>query len=223
MVKPMLLERDGSLPALGQLVAGLDATGGKVVLIRGEAGIGKSALVNAFIDSNPQDAHVHAGACDDLFIPQPLGPFWDIAYSEPSLQGPLGDGDRPRLLQAVLGLLSRTLHPTVLIIEDTHWADEASLDAIRYLGRRIAGTNGLLVLTYRDGEVDYDHPLRSVIGDIAAQDVVRIQLGGLSLAAVSSIVGDSGLDPDEILTATRGNPLLVTETASAVGDASQPH
>ncbi len=215
MVKPMLLERDEELARLEELVAGLDSTGGKVVLVRGEAGIGKSTLVTGFVDSVAADAHVRAGACDDLIIPQPLGPFWDMARAEPSLRGPLGDGDQLRLLLTVLDLMSRAPRPTILIIEDTHWADEATLDAIRYLGRRIAATNGLLILTYRDGDVDYDHPLRGVIGDIPAPDVVRIELQGLSLDAVSSLVRESSLDPEDVLAATGGNPFLVTEMAAA--------
>jgi len=215
MVWPMLLERDDELAVLRGLVAELHGTGGKVVLVRGEAGIGKSTLVAGFVDSGAADAHVHAGACDDLIIPQPLGPFWDMARAEPSLLGPLGDGDRLRLLLTVLDLMSRASRPTILIIEDTHWADEATLDAIRYLGRRIAGTNGLLVLTYRDGDVDYDHPLRGVIGDIPALDVVRIELEGLSLDGVSSLVRGSSLDPKDVLSATGGNPFLVTEMAAA--------
>jgi len=214
----MLLERERELATLEGLVAGLDGTGGKVVLVRGEAGIGKSTLVTGLVDSVTADAHVRTGACDDLIIPQPLGPFWDMARAEPSLLGPLGDGDRLRLLLTVLDLMSRAPRPTILIIEDTHWADEATLDAIRYLGRRIAGTNGLLVLTYRDGDVDYDHPLRGVIGDIPVPDVIRIELQGLSLDAVSSLVRDSSLDPEEVLSATGGNPFMVTELAAAGSD-----
>lgn len=215
MVNSMLLEREAELGILAELIANLDSTGGKFVLIRGEAGIGKSALVQRFVDSHEAEAHIHYGTCDDLFIPQPLGPFWDMARGEPSLRGPLEDGDRPRLLDVMMRLLSRPEHPNIIIVEDTHWADEATLDAVRYLGRRVARTNGVLVLTYRDGEVDFDHPLRGVIGDIPVGSVVRIQLAGLSLASVSSIVARSELDPAEVLSATGGNPLLVTEMSAA--------
>ncbi len=218
MVEPVLLERDAELDVLEGLVAGLDPSGGKVVLIRGEAGIGKSALVARFAELRSREAHVLIGACDDLFIPQPLGPFWDIARAEARLRGPLEIGDRPHLLEAVLSLLSHPTRPTILVIEDTHWADEATLDAIRYIGRTIARTNGILLLTYRDGDVDDDHPLRGVIGDIPAGDVVRIQLHGLSMDAVTSMVADSGLDPAAVLAATRGNPFLVTEMASGPSD-----
>jgi len=210
----MLLEREGELRTLRALVEGLATSGGKVVLIRGEAGIGKSSLVREFAAASREDADVYYGACDDLLIPQPLGPFWDIARDEPSLREPVGAGDRPRALETVMQLLSGR-RPSILILEDTHWADEATLDAIRYLGRRIARTNGLMVLTYRDSEADYDHPLRGVFGDIPAQDVVRVHLDGLSLAAVATIVGDTGLDPHVVLDATRGNPFLAREMSLA--------
>ena len=210
----MLLERESQLEQLGGLLSGLDTTGGKVVLIRGEAGIGKSSLVEEFVSSHAAGAHVHVGACDDLKIPQPMSPFWDMARSESSLLEPIDKGDRLGVLSAILDLLSRSLRPTVLVIEDTHWADEATLDAIKYLGRRIARTNGLLLLTYRTGEVDYDHPLRKVFGELPPQTVERIELEGLSLSAVSSILGDSLLDPGAVLAATNGNPFLVGEMAT---------
>jgi ATP/maltotriose-dependent transcriptional regulator MalT len=118
-------------------------------------------------------------------------------------------------MEALLDLLSRGLRPTVLVVEDTHWADEATFDVIKYLGRRIGRTNGLLLLTYRDGEVDYDHPLRQVIGDLAPQDLVRIHLGGLSAEAVAAMVEDTDLDSDLVLSLTDGNPLFVTEVAAS--------
>jgi DNA-binding CsgD family transcriptional regulator len=211
----MLLERDRELQTLDDLLADLGSSGGKVVLVRGEAGIGKTALVRELVATHSDDLHAHVGGCDDLLIPQPFGPFWDMARLEDSLRGPLEDADRPRLLEAIMALLSRSLRPTVIVIEDTHWADEATLDAIKYLGRRIGSANGLLVLTYRTGELDYDHPLRGVIGDLPSRDVVGIQLGGLSLDAVSAIVGDMTLDPEAVLAATAGNPFLVEEMISA--------
>ncbi len=211
----MLLEREDELGLLAGLLVGVDTSGGKVVLIRGEAGIGKTALVREFIRSHGDGAHIFFGSCDDLLTPQPLGPFWDIAREETSLSQALEKGDRRAVMGVLLDLLSRSLRPTVLMIEDTHWADEASLDVIKYLGRRIGGTNGLLVLTYRDGEVDHDHPLRQVIGEMAPQDLVRIHLGGLSAEAVASMVEDTDLDSDEVLSLTDGNPLFVIEVAAS--------
>ena len=218
----MLLERDHELQTLADELDELGLSGGKVVLVRGEAGMGKSALVRAFAASHAQTAHILMGSCDDLLTPQPLGPFWDMARSEPSLLEPLRAGDRPAVLDTVLDLLSSSLRPTVIIIEDTHWADEATLDAIKYVGRRIGSTNGMLLLTYRDGEVDYDHPLRGVVGELPPPSVVRMQLHGLSLDAVASIVGDSGLDALEVVAATDGNPFLVSEWVSTGADRVPP-
>jgi DNA-binding CsgD family transcriptional regulator len=214
----MLLEREKELGQLTDLVAGIAISGGKVVLIRGEAGIGKSALIRAFLESCADSTHTYVGFCDDLQTPRPFGPLWDIARDEPTLGGALQERDRQAVLETFYGLLSTTLRPNVVVIEDTQWSDEATLDAVKYVGRRVSRTNGLLLLTYRVGEVDFDHPLRTVIGDLPPQSVIRMELGGLSRSAVSEIVGESGLDPDQVLQLTHGNPFLVTELAMTAGD-----
>jgi predicted ATPase len=182
----MLLERDTELDQLCRLVADLDLSGGRVVLVRGEAGIGKTALISKFTDEIASEAHVLLGVCDDLLTPQPLGPIWDVDRQESSLLESLSSGDRREIMESLLGLLSRRLRPTVLVFEDMQWADEATLDVTKFLGRRIGRTNGLLVLTYRDGEVDTDHPLRMVIGDLPPQSVERVQLGPLSMEAIAA-------------------------------------
>jgi ATP/maltotriose-dependent transcriptional regulator MalT len=207
----MLLERESELGILDDLLAGLDTSGGRVVLVRGEAGIGKSALVREFHETHAEEAHIYFGSCDDLLTLQPLGPLRDIARREQSLAEPLANDDRSAVLAASLDLLSGLLHPNIMVFEDTHWADEATLDVIKYLGRRIARTNGLLLLTYRDGEVDFDHPLRQVIGELPPENLVRIRLETLSPQAISDLVGDADLDVDEVLALTDGNPLFVTE------------
>ena len=207
----MLLERDEELGMVADVLGNVRSSGGKVVLVRGEAGIGKSSLVRDFIDRHANDTHVLYGSCDDLLTPQPFGPIWDISRDEPLLSTPLADDDRQAVMASLLDLLARTLRPTVLVIEDTHWADEATLDAIKYLGRRITRTNAVLLLTYRDGEVDYDHPLRQVIGDLPPENIIRIHLGPLSSDAIADLVGDVDLDVAEILALTDGNPLFVTE------------
>jgi len=207
----MILERDAELAKLAGLVDDTESFGGRVVLVRGEAGIGKTTLINRFLSNSQDRAHTLMGACDDLLTPQPLGPIWDIARTDSSLVQPLSDGDRRSVMETVLDLLSRSLRPTVLVLEDTQWADEATLDLITFLGRRIARTNGLLILTYRDVEVDADHPLRQVIGELPPQNLVRISLSRLSAEAVASMVEDESFDFDEVLALTSGNPLFVTE------------
>lgn len=214
----MFLERDRELKLLTDLLADIGASGGRVVLLRGEAGIGKSSLIEEFVARNEGHAHVLVGVCDDLLTPAALGPFWDFARSEPSLTEHLQNGDRSRVLGATLDLLSRSLRPTILAFEDTQWADEGTLDAIKYLGRRISTTHGLLLLTFRETDVDFDHPLRGVIGDLSPSRVVRFHLGGISVSAVAQIIGETDLDPDEVMAATGGNPFLVTQLVSTGGE-----
>lgn len=218
----MLLEREGELGLLTDLLADVGSSGGQVVLIRGEAGIGKSSLVREFLGSVADIAHTHIGFCDDLQTPQPLGPLWDISRSDPALREALGGRDRQAILESCYDLMAGSLRPTVVVIEDTQWSDEATLDVVKYLGRRMAMINGQLLLTYRIGEVDRDHPLRGVIGDLPPQNVARIDLNGLSRSGVAELVGDSGIDPDLVLSATNGNPFLVTELAGVGGDHEVP-
>jgi len=211
----VLYEREEELGLMADLLARVASSGGRVVLIRGEAGIGKSVLVREFIKTRTDDTHIYFGSCDDLLTPQPLGPLLDIAQGEPRLAEALADGDRSAVLATSLDLLSGLLRPNIMVLEDTHWADEATLDVIKYLGRRIAKANGLLLLTYRDGEVDYDHPLRQVIGELPAENLVRMHLDNLSTKAISDLVGDSDLDVDRVHILTDGNPLFVTEVIAS--------
>lgn len=214
----MLLEREQELGRLADLLESVATSGGKVVLIRGEAGIGKSSLVRTFLATVEGSAHVRLGYCDDLHTPQPFGPLWDIARDEVVLLKALKASDRQEVMQSLFDLLTVSLRPNIVVIEDTQWSDEATLDAIKYVGRRIARTNGLLVLTYRDEEVDFDNPLRGVLGALPPDYVERVELSGLSRVAVAEIVGESGLDPDEVLELTHGNPFFVTEMAMTAGD-----
>lgn len=214
----MLLEREDELGSLTDLLANVGSSGGRVVLIRGEAGIGKSSLVTEFLTSIAATAHTHIGFCDDLRTPQPLGPLWDISRSERRLREALLSRDRQAVLESFLDLMTGSLRPSVVVIEDSQWSDEATTDAIKYVGRRMARANGLLLLTYRVGEVDLEHPLRGVIGDLPPQNVARVDLAGLSRSAVAELLADSGLDTDRVLAATRGNPFLVTEWARVGGD-----
>jgi DNA-binding CsgD family transcriptional regulator len=214
-----LLERDDVLQRLGKLLAGATDGDGRAVLVRGEAGIGKTSAVKAFIDSIGDDAHVLWGGCDDLLTARPLGPVWDMVLDEPSLGEALRGPDRHEVFSVMLDLMSRSMRPTVVVIEDIHWADEATLDLIKFLGRRVERTHGLLVLTYRDGQILDDRPLRVALADVPASALERVSLEPLSAAAVSELASHAGEIPEGLWETTGGNPFFLTEVLAGQRDA----
>jgi len=163
-----LLEREQFLLELESILSDVAAGNGRCVLVSGEAGIGKTSVVERFAATHNKQARVLWGACDALFTPRPLGPFYDIAHQT---QGPLlalleEEAPRASIFPAVLDELGNTRTASIAVVEDAHWADEATLDLLKFLGRRINRIKSMLVVTYRDDEVGADHPLRLVLGDL---------------------------------------------------------
>ena len=209
-----LLERDAELLALTAAVEAARAGRGGLVLVRGEAGIGKTSLLAAFRERVPPPTRTLIGSCDPLSTPRPLAPFLDIADAlGPSFAKLVGTAaPRTDVLRGLLEALRENGPNLVVLLDDLHWADEATLDALRFVGRRIATTHTLLVGTFRDDEVGRLHPLRVVVGDLASSDAVRrIPLAALSPAAVGELAAGTGLDPRELHDRTGGNPFYVTE------------
>jgi predicted ATPase len=160
-----LLERDEALGALTEAHEAAARGDGRVIVVTGEAGIGKTALVATFLGEAGPGARVLVGTCDDLSIPRPLGPLHDLAGSvSPELEQALAGGARPEEIHGLLLTeLRRPPAPAVLVLEDIHWADEATLDVITVLARRISSLPLLLVLTCRDGEARFDHPVHAAV------------------------------------------------------------
>ncbi len=213
-----LLERGAELAALEEALAAVrGAREGRLALIAGEAGIGKTSLLRAFHDAHA-DAPTFRGGCDPLFTPRPLAPFLELADAS---GGPLA----ARLARAgtpadVLAVLSEELPrrgPALLVVEDMHWADEATLDVVRLLGRRLEALPLLVVLTYRDDHLDRVHPLRVVLGELSSPAVRRLSLGPLSPTAIAALAGDASVDADALARRTGGNPFFVTEVLAAGG------
>ena len=211
-----LLERSVELEALGSVLATVRRTrGGGIVLVSGEAGLGKTSLLRAF--SEDQDAVVWWGGCEPLYTPRPLGPFLDVADAAgPRLAVRVAEGATPAELMAALADEVRR-HPAVLIVlEDLHWADEATLDVVRLLARRIESVPLLLVVTYREESLDRTHPVRLVLGELPSEpSVVRLPLAPLSLDAVAALATPTGMDAEALARRTGGNPFFVTEVIAA--------
>jgi DNA-binding CsgD family transcriptional regulator/tetratricopeptide (TPR) repeat protein len=216
-----ILEREDELAALGSAARDAGDGAGWVVLISGEAGIGKSSLVEAIRGVLPAEGRLLVGYCDDLATPRVLGPLRDLIGSVgTALTQALEHGDRGGVLEALRDEFGWAKHPTVLAIEDVHWADEATFDVLRYLVRRAAQLPLVLVLTYRDDELGTDHPLRHLLG-LASRvgRVRRLRLARLTVAAVRRLSATSAVDADEIFAITSGNPYFVAEVLAA-GDAA---
>jgi DNA-binding NarL/FixJ family response regulator/tetratricopeptide (TPR) repeat protein len=216
-----MVEREHELAELTAAAREAAEGRGSVVLLFGEAGIGKSSLVAAVRDKLPPAGRLLVGSCDDLVTRRALDPFRDLAGSiGRELTGALDDGrDGHRVLQALRAELSWISRPTVLAVEDVHWADEATLDVLCYLIPRMADLPAVLLLTYRDTELGPDDPLRRVLGQASRSDRVRrLPLSPLSAQAVRTLSDDSadrGLDPAEVHAVTGGNPFFVTEVLAA--------
>ena len=185
-----LLEREQHLDQLGEHLRQAAAGHGRLVLVGGEAGVGKTTLVEAFCRQVAATAAVLRTSCDALSTPGPLGAVRDLA---PALglhidQHALDGDARDRLFRDVLAALAARPGPTIIVAEDAHWADGATIELLRFLGRRIGDLPVLFVVTYRDDEIGTDHPLRLVLGDLATAPAVhRISVRPLSEEAVQQL------------------------------------
>jgi DNA-binding CsgD family transcriptional regulator/tetratricopeptide (TPR) repeat protein len=216
-----LLERETALASLADAYEAAEGGNGGVVVVSGEPGIGKTALVTSFLGDLPEGTTVLLGTCDDLTIARPLGPFSDLVGSvSATLEEAILGGAPPQELHPLLfAELAPRARPTVLVLEDVHWADEATVDAVTFLARRVASLHALLILTLRDGEVPPEHPLYAMLGDVAAVNARFVELAPLSADAVAVLAGVSG---PEVFAATGGNPFYVTELLAGDTDEEVP-
>ncbi len=205
-----LLEREAPLRALEAALTEAARGRGSAVLISGEPGIGKSALVAHFGSDHAGTTRVLVGICDDLAIPRPLGPFRDLADDLPDpVAEALWDGRPPGEFATLLVReLRRDPGPTVLVVEDVHWADQATTDTLTVIARRLSELPVVLILTMRPGELEPDHPLRSAIDAMQRSTMRHIEMVPLSRAAVAQLAGD---DVDRVYELSRGNPFFVSE------------
>lgn len=219
-----LLERENLLAALEAALGGAGAGDGALLLVGGEAGIGKTALARRFVDEVDREATRLWGRCDPLVTPPPLGPFLEVAAAAPPVVSEAIRADAgAHAVAAALLAAGEQDPPLLLVLEDVHWADEATLDVLRVLGRRVAGTPTLVVATYRDDELEREHPLRVLLGDLATADGVRrLQVEPLTAAGVALLADGCAVDPAALYRLTSGNPFYVTEALAAGGNEVPP-
>ncbi|MEI8718270.1 AAA family ATPase [Mesorhizobium sp. ISC11] len=221
----MLLERQTQLEQLDGLLAEAARGRGSVVALSGEAGAGKTALVEAFVAGAAKATRILRSACEDLSIPDPLGPLYDLAREAQWAMPQAIDarqGQRLPLFSGALDVFETRTQPTLLVIEDLHWADDATLDFVRFLGRRIANTHILVLLTARTDRSEGQARVRRALGEIPSGNVARIDVPLLSEAAVLSLASAAGRDGDAIYRVTAGNAFFVTELLCADNEMTPP-
>lgn len=213
----------------------LDGSGG-LVLVSGEAGIGKTTLVQAFTrEAVGQNTLILQGYCYDLSTTPPFGLWLELTDRYPEhrdlppvpdvLRRGTGIGNLPHqtvLFEAARDFLSALARkqPLVVLLEDVHWADQASLDLLRYLARYLDSQPILLIATYRDDEVTRNHPLYSLLPPLIREtQAIRIELNVLDRNAVDALVAESWTLPARdqehlvtyLLVHAEGHPLFTIE------------
>lgn len=216
---PVLVERDMHLSTLLSEFDHARFGQGRVAAVFGEAGIGKTSLLRALAD-NAEGCRILWGGCEALSTSRPLGPLYDMMASfDAQVVKALHEETVPiRLFSLLLMALQKSQQPVLMIVEDIHWADQATLDLVKFLGRRAGALKLLLVVSYRDDEVEGNFPIAGLLGDLSQATVTRIPLPPLSASAVTAMAEDAGREGDDLYRVTQGNPFFVTEILATSPD-----
>ncbi len=214
----MFAEREQELGVLAARLADAQAGRGGVVIVSGESGAGKTSFVETFLERMPDESRVLWGVCDPLSTPRPLGPIHDLAgHFGEETQRSLRGGDHPHETFAAVFEELRSV-PSILVIDDLHWADQAVVDLLRFVLRRIRHTHSLVIGTVRDDDIGIGHPMRGLLGDVArSTSATSLELPPLSLRAVTELVGARPIDPERLHRITNGNAFFVVEMLDHAG------
>lgn len=206
------VERDRELNTLHDSWRRAALGRGGMLVVSGEAGAGKTTLVQHFAGELDGGARVLWGACDPLATPRPLGPFHDMAadLSFPTARQ-LREATAPHEIFAAVHDELRT-SPALLVVDDLHWADQGTIDLLRFLLRRLESTGTLVIGTVRDDELGVDHPVRSLLGDAARSPCAdALALAPLSVDGIALLAGERDVDAAGLHQRTGGNAFFVTE------------
>ncbi len=233
--------RDRELGILRQRLIAACAGSGGLVLIGGEAGVGKTALVETLcVGAQEHGALVLVGRCYDLSETPPYGPwtealsqFLPASGSPPGSIPPLPDAlhtvaRSPQQFFAEVRTFftaAAARQPLLLLLDDMQWADPASLDLLRFLARSLAALPMLLLVNYRSDDLDRHHPFSQLIPLLVRESrAERIDLAPLSAVALHTLVRAryhlSTRDESRLATyltrRTEGNALFATEMLRAL-------
>lgn len=208
-----LVEREEFLDLLQRHFNDIAYGEGHCIFVAGEAGIGKTALVKAFCKQKENDCDIFHGACDDLFTPRPLAPLYDILsqINRDILSKSHVSKDRSNLFSTFFEEFKNRERKFLIIFEDIHWADEATLDFIKFFARRISQLRCLFILTYRDDEIHSRHPLRNVLGQLPPDSFTKIFVTPLSKSTVQKMAADKGYSGEDVYGISGGNPFYLNE------------
>lgn len=218
----MIVERNAEVDVLAQMLSSISRGGGRLALVRGEAGIGKSTFIEHFLSAVSTQHPTAIAWCDPLKTPRPLGPVRDIVFEvTQSVPKPLEESD---YFEGFVAHAQTAAAPLVLVIEDLHWADQKSLDWLMYVGRRLSQLPVLLIGSYRDDEIDSAHPLHQALATIAAARKTNIDLPALSLEGVRQLDRSQKYRAEDLLRITGGHPFFVAEVLNSdSGPDTLPH
>ena len=208
-----LVEREEFLTLLKTQFQKIETGEGHCVFVSGEAGIGKTSLVKVFCREQKGNCNIYNGACDALFTPRPLAPLYDIMWqvNKDFSPGNHNIEERTELFAAFFRELSNQPENKLIVFEDIHWADEATLDFIKFFARRISQLPCLFVLTYRNDENSFGAAIRNILGQLPPDSFTRLHLTTLSREAVSKMALDKGYNGEDVYSISGGNPFYVNE------------
>jgi DNA-binding CsgD family transcriptional regulator/tetratricopeptide (TPR) repeat protein len=208
-----LVEREKELISLGETCALSARVRGQFVLVSGEAGIGKSALLETFVGQTSAAHTCLWGHCDDLVTPRPFGPIFDLAPGlGPKVAALMRDGaSGADLFPEILAAFSALRPGSVIIIEDLHWADYATIDFLKYIARRLVTLRIMIILTFRSDEVSVSEGAGLLVSSLPANMTTRLDLAPLSPTAVTELALQKGVPAEGLFEATGGNPFFVSE------------
>ncbi|MEA2135585.1 MAG: hypothetical protein QOC68_3494, partial [Solirubrobacteraceae bacterium] len=209
-----VLERDAELAHFERALSAATTGRGTLILVGGEAGAGKTALVREFERRVAGSLPVWRSHCEPLSVPIPLAPIRELALAA-GVAAPDG-GDRLTLARALRARVRD--EAVVVLLEDLHWADAATLDVMRLIAAWVEQAPVVLVATYRDDELEAHRELALLMGDLVTHPAaLRLHPAALTIDAVRRLAEPSGLDADDLVRLTGGNPLLVVESIAAPG------